>query len=184
MKPFQIDALRDFAIEHFPRAQKAREQAKKYSIPQEDYYRDLLVACVMAQSYSTITSIEHRAAILLEQIMLLRGGNAYEGIETRIIEVATELSGLTGVSVDWLDIMPEPVQQCIPPAPAIVIIQTSLEPGLFLTTSEAAIALNVKPQTMRTWVSKENGPIRPASKVNNHHRWLSDDIIALLNKKK
>jgi hypothetical protein len=39
-----------------------------------------------------------------------------------------------------------------------------------LTTVEAAIILNRRPQTLRKWASEQSGPIRP-SRVNGRLAW-------------
>ena len=48
-------------------------------------------------------------------------------------------------------------------------------------TACAAYWLNRKPQTLRSWASKENGPIRP-SRVNDRLAWAVADIKRLLAK--
>ena len=185
MKPFQMDALRDFAIEHLPRAQKEREQAKRYGTYQEDYYRHLFVTSTMTLGVATLTAIERAAASLLEQVMLHCLGHGYIGIESHIVEIANELRILTGTAIPWLDSLPAPAAppQCEPPAPALPAKQSTLEPGQFLTTAEAAEALKRKTNTLLKWAMNENGPINPVSKVGREHRWLSDHVIAVLNGK-
>jgi hypothetical protein len=49
-----------------------------------------------------------------------------------------------------------------------------------LTTAEAAVALNRKPQTLRMWACLENGPIRPV-RVHGRLAWPANQIAALLN---
>jgi hypothetical protein len=49
-----------------------------------------------------------------------------------------------------------------------------------LTTAEAAVALNRKPQTLRMWACNENGPIRPV-RVHGRLAWPANQIAALLN---
>jgi hypothetical protein len=48
-----------------------------------------------------------------------------------------------------------------------------------LTTSEAAAAINRKPQTLRKWACLENGPIRPV-RINGRLAWRIADLQALL----
>lgn len=48
-----------------------------------------------------------------------------------------------------------------------------------LTTAEAAVALNRKPQTLRMWACNENGPIRPV-RVHGRLAWPASQIAALL----
>ena len=49
-----------------------------------------------------------------------------------------------------------------------------------LTTAEAAVALNRKPQTLRMWACQENGPVRPV-RVHGRLAWPANQIVALLN---
>ncbi|OYT87174.1 MAG: hypothetical protein CFE46_13280 [Burkholderiales bacterium PBB6] len=48
-----------------------------------------------------------------------------------------------------------------------------------LPTSEMAILLNRKPQTLRRWAAYENGPLKPRL-VNGRLFWPLDDAIRLL----
>lgn len=48
-----------------------------------------------------------------------------------------------------------------------------------LTTAEAAIYLNRKPQTLRKWACLENGPVRPI-RINGRLAWRVNDLAALL----
>lgn len=48
-----------------------------------------------------------------------------------------------------------------------------------LTTAEAAVALNRKPQTLRMWACAESGPVRPV-RVHGRLAWPVDQIAALL----
>jgi len=47
-------------------------------------------------------------------------------------------------------------------------------------TARAAYWLNRKSQTLRSWASKENGPIRPI-RINGRLAWSVADIKRLLN---
>ncbi len=47
------------------------------------------------------------------------------------------------------------------------------------TTSEAAAAINRKPQTLRKWACLENGPIRPL-RINGRLAWRVSDLQSLL----
>jgi hypothetical protein len=49
-----------------------------------------------------------------------------------------------------------------------------------LTTAEAAVALNRKPQTLRMWACNENGPVRPV-RVHGRLAWPANQIAALLS---
>ena len=49
----------------------------------------------------------------------------------------------------------------------------------FATTSEAALYLRLKPQTLRKWAMDGSGPIQPV-KVGNRLRWNMKDLKALM----
>jgi hypothetical protein len=51
-----------------------------------------------------------------------------------------------------------------------------------VTTAEAALALNRKPQTLRKWACLENGPIRPV-RINGRLAWKVSDLRNLLEGK-
>jgi len=48
-----------------------------------------------------------------------------------------------------------------------------------ITTEEAAALLNRKPQTLRVWASRENGPIRPI-RINGRLAWKLNEIDLLI----
>jgi predicted transcriptional regulator of viral defense system len=48
-----------------------------------------------------------------------------------------------------------------------------------ITTEEAAALLNRKPQTLRVWASRENGPIRPI-RINGRLAWKLNEIELLI----
>jgi hypothetical protein len=49
-----------------------------------------------------------------------------------------------------------------------------------LPTSEAAPAINRRPQTLRKWACLENGPIRPV-RINGRLAWRVSDLKTLLS---
>lgn len=49
-----------------------------------------------------------------------------------------------------------------------------------LPTSEAALAINRQPQTLRKWACLENGPIRPV-RIHGRLAWRVIDLAALLS---
>lgn len=49
-----------------------------------------------------------------------------------------------------------------------------------LTTEEAALALNRKPQTLRKWACQDNGPIRPV-RVHGRLAWPVAEVARLLS---
>ena len=48
-----------------------------------------------------------------------------------------------------------------------------------LTTGEAAVYLNRKPQTLRCWAMREDGLLRPV-RINGRLGWKVSDIRALI----
>jgi hypothetical protein len=197
MKKYELDALRDFAIEHLPAAQRQRDKAQRFGMDPDGYCRALIVAAMLTQASATISAIEGRAARLLEQLMLLALGHGYEGIEGTIIEATHDLASLTGTTIPWLpdrqeipcsahrvEPQAEPqTESTQPQARPRSFSVADLVPGGLLTTEEAALALGRRPNTLRTWASKETGDIQPVCKVGREHRWSADDIIALVKKR-
>ncbi|MEX3896358.1 helix-turn-helix domain-containing protein [Paraburkholderia sp. BR10954] len=61
---------------------------------------------------------------------------------------------------------------------ALGLAARGLEPAL--TTSEAAIALGLRVQTLHKWACLENGPIRPV-RVGRRLAWKAADVRALMN---
>lgn len=197
MKKYELDALRDFAIEHLPAAQRQREKAQRFGMNADGYCRALTVAAMLTQASATVSAIEDRAARLLEQLMLLALDHGYEGIEGTIIDAAHDLASLTSTTIPWLPdrqeiphsvhrVEPQAEPQMEPTHPQAgprSFSVADLFPGQLLTTEQAASALGRRPNTLRTWASKETGDIQPACKVGREHRWSADDIIALINTK-
>jgi len=200
MKIHELEALRDLAIEFLPSAQRKREQAKQFGSSQDTYYRGLFLATMLTEWTSTSSAIERRAAKLLQQVMLVTLEQQYEGIENQIIETAEDLISLTGSAVPWfaqlrdrLPYTPVSPESCAPQdrqpkdkdthEQQSDETQLSLVPGRLLTTKQAAQALNRKDQTLRNWASKQNGPVQPL-KLNGQNMWRSDDILALIHKKR
>ena len=197
MKRHQLEALRDFGIEYLPAAQLKREQAQRFGISPNRYYEGLFLATHFTQGSATASAIEKRAAWLLQQLMLLELGHGYNGIENTIIEAAHDLISLTGTAIPWLPLPQESAdspnnsqqrqgalkeQHNPKSSKQAAEKKPSLEPGQFLTTKEAAKALGRKDQTLRSWASKQNGPIL-AMKIKGLNMWRSDDILALYNDK-
>jgi hypothetical protein len=190
MTPSQIDTLRDFAIDHLPRAKAEWEQAIRYGSSPTDYYNLLAATAMMVRSKPTTTAIEYSAANVLESVAILYADREQalskperSLLLARLATDAKELSMLTGRTFPWLDLMPstpqpEPDEEPAPatqkPAPSIA--------GRFLTTAQAAEALGHKVQTLRGWSSKQNGPIRPR-KVGSRLLWSGDEILALMKHK-
>lgn len=194
MKRYEIEALRDLGIENLPAANRIREQAIKFGTGSERYYQMLFLAASFAQGYSTTTAIERQAARLIEQVTMFMLDNRYEGIETTIIEVANDLISLLGVTIHWLPKTDASYFPATTPigtkeaadegaaSPPTRLQAPALERGQFLTTKQAALALNRADQTLRKWASKQNGPISPVN-VNGRNCWRSDDILDIYLKK-
>jgi len=49
-----------------------------------------------------------------------------------------------------------------------------------LSTNDAAVQLNRRPQTLRKWHCLGNGPIQPVV-INGRLAWRLDDILLLVN---
>jgi len=186
MKQLHLDALRDIALEHIPKAQAALIQAKGRS---KDYLcQSLYGTTVSVLATASTPATEQAAANLLQQVMQLSinwddklTADTRKRTEGYIVNAANELCTLTGQSIPWLPAaILEESEPETPPAPAIpqtIKPQMKLpQPGTNLTTAEAALLLNVKVGTMLTWSSKETGPIRPI-KTGRSLAWPSDDVI-------
>ena len=59
------------------------------------------------------------------------------------------------------------------------LIQLAKEPRSALPTDEAAGHLSRKPQTLRCWACRDNGPIRPI-RINGRLLWSVADLRQLL----
>ena len=56
---------------------------------------------------------------------------------------------------------------------------TNYELPAVLTTAQAAVVINRRPQTLRSWACLENGPIRPI-RVHGRLAWRVLDLLGLL----
>jgi hypothetical protein len=139
-------------------------------------------------------AIEQAAARLLQYVMQL----SFSGddikltaaqrrrVEGYAIAAANELCVLTERTISWLPAAlveaPEPEA---PPAPTPTIQATPQialpPPGTMLTTDAAAQLLNVKPQTMRSWASKQTGPrsLRIV-KAGGFNTYYADDVLRIM----
>jgi hypothetical protein len=59
-------------------------------------------------------------------------------------------------------------------------VPLKLETRPAIPTDAAAYHLNRKPQTLRVWACKENGPLRPI-RINGRLAWSVSEIRALLD---
>jgi len=180
MNQTQIDFLRDFAIDHFPRAKAIREQSAS---TQEDFYNRLNFAAVMERARPGTTAVVYAAADVLESVCLLATDLEKKdriAVLSRLTDAAHALCFHTGQVIDWLgNPSPEPDED--DPAPPLAKPLPSIA-GKFLSTKETAAYLGKKPQTLTSWSSKQNGPLRP-SKVGGNLLWSGDEILALLKRK-
>lgn len=190
MNQLQIEALRDFAIDSLPRATADRKQASKHNSSARDFYNALATTAVMVRSRASTTAIEYSAANVLESVAILCAEREEKlskaqliMLQQRIIRDAKELCTLTGRKIDWLETLPtvpEPEEEEEPPAtkqyerPDIT--------GRLLDTKEAAELMGYAPQTLRTWASKQTGPITPL-KQGNRLKWRGDDLLAFIARK-
>jgi predicted DNA-binding transcriptional regulator AlpA len=180
MNSLQMESLRDFAIEHLPRAQKIREQAKKFGGVNDG----LSHVAVMALGSPTSTAIERAAAALLEPVVLYLIGNTTADVIAWAVNSANDLCMLTGRVIPWLDAAISEPPLPPPMTTPVVLEDSGLKPGTNCTTAEAAKALMMKSQTLFGWSSNETGPIRPIRIGKRRIVWSSNEVIALINRKK
>jgi hypothetical protein len=181
----KLAALRDFAIQHFPRAQMVAT-----SLPAGDYQRTLYGFAALVSANAPAT--EAVAAHLLQTILRLQIEWPEEGklsayqrqqVEHEAVEAASELCDLTGTAIPWLAsaiavpvrAAPEPAPVPIPPP---VAARPALQPGPNQTTEDAARYLGVKPQTMRAWASADSGPLRPVT-LGRRNGWPTSELERL-----
>jgi hypothetical protein len=188
MKRFQLAALRDFAISHFPRAQTADT-----SLPPDDYKRTLYGYAALISPNAPAT--ECAAAALLQPVMQLSIDWAPADMPTpaqrqqavqNAVEAAHELSSLTGTQpLPWLadfataapaaPVAPaEPVAQPVPAIPMLAE-RPLLQPGPNQTTADAARYLGIKPNTMLKWAMMGGGPIQSV-KLGTRHGWPTVEL--------
>lgn len=183
MEQIKLAALRDFAIQHFPRAQTVA-----VSLPAGDYQHILygFAALVSANAPATETAAAH---LLLTVMSLLiewpeeKKLSPYQRqlVEHEVAEAASELCNLTNLTPPWLDsilVIPAPPPVPAPSTPAPAPLRAGLQPGPNQTTEYAARFLGVKPQTMRAWASSDSGPLRPI-KLGRNNGWPTADLIRL-----
>lgn len=180
----KLTALRDFAIQHFPRAQTV-----KTSLPAGDYQRTLYGFAALASANAPAT--EMVAAHLLQTVMRLQIEWPEEGklspyqrqlVEHEAVEAAAELCDLTGTALPWLaSALAAPVRASAPipaPEPAPAPERPLLQPGVNQTTEYAARYLDVTEQCMRVWASEDSGPLRPIKK-GRRLGWPTAELVRL-----
>lgn len=194
MERIKLTALRDFAIEHFPRAQLTRSQSHAND---DDYHRALFGVAVLALSSPTPSAVQQTAAQLLKiATSLLVAWSDYCSLTPKIqqendeqaLSTALQLSTLTGISLPFLSTQTateEPLSTN-EPAPSRnreqAADQPPLKPGLMLTTQEAADYLRMKTQTLHKWASSGSGPVTPV-KMGRKLGWPSTEILRIMGGK-
>jgi hypothetical protein len=193
MEATKVIALRDFALEHFPQGQKVRAQRHA---TQASYHYALYTAGALAPLSPTISAIEQVAVnLLLDALGLVMDWDEKltaaqrHNLESLAVNTAKALCALTGTSLPWLDavIVDEP-PEAVEPAPAIPAPPSHsrppalppLQPGLYLSTKDAAAYLNRKVQTLHAWASQDSGPIAPKRGTGRLLTWHSDDVLRVL----
>lgn len=183
MERTRVIALRDFAIEHYPRAAKLPK-----TLPPNDYHMSLYGIAVLVPPTSAATVLV--AATLLREAttLLTEWDTPLDAQDQRHVEAAAgraalELCTLTNTHIPWLSlavVAPEPTMP--EPAPEKdTSLNTKRPPeGVNLTTKDAAALLNVKPQTMYVWSSTGSGPLQPVP-TGQRLGWRSDDVLALMD---
>lgn len=202
MERIKLTALRDFAIEHFPRAQLTRSQSHAND---DDYHRALFGMAVLTLTNPKASAVEQTAAQLLKvAASLLVAWDGYRSMSPHIqnendeqaMANALELSSLTGISLPFLSAPTPTDRPALPIEPATpqpevapshsreqTIGLPALTPGRMLTTKEAADYLRLKPQTLHKWSSSGDGPITPVKVGNRPLRWPSTDILRIMEGK-
>lgn len=185
MEIIKATALRDFAIQHLPRAQRVPQ-----SMPAHQY--QLTLYGVTALISPTAPAVQQAAAHLLRTALTLLIEWDDDGrltpeqrhaTEQQAIQDATELCALTGHTIPWLPALTAlpPVAPPVPPPqqPASTVPPPPLlQPGETQTTKVAAKYLGVTEQTMRSWVSNDNGPLRPV-KQGTRNGWPTAELVRL-----
>lgn len=189
MKLLHLDALRDIAIAYIP----ALANYYQYNRNLDQVNMHLAIVAINTMAKANASAPERQAACLLSLVMPFYNSpklakNERRDFEVGAINAAHELLHITGQAIPtWLTATAEKLQEIdeSPEKPPIVAPITSplapLRPGMNLTTEEAAKHLNVKPGTLRTWASKQNGPAGLAPIKNGRRNvYLSDEVIALM----
>lgn len=200
MERIKLTALRDFAIEHLPRAQQTRS---KSHANEDDYHRALFGVAVLTLTTPKSSAIEQTAAHLIKVVTsLLVAWDEYSGQtphtqsenDVQVMSSALELSLLTGISLPFLS-APNPAGRPAPPdepatpqpqvAPSHSREQTiglpPLTAGQVLTTQEAADYLRMKVQTLHKWASTGTGPVTPFKVGERRLGWHATDILRIIN---
>ncbi len=195
MEHIKLIALRDFAVEHMPRAQKVSRL-----MPADQYHTTLYGLTALVSP--TATAAQQAAAELLQTVLslLIEWGDDVKLTaddrriaEAKAIQQTMELCALTGLTIAWLPTLPqlgEAVELLQPTQKPLVVEATLPEAatatspppvqlhGETQTTRAAAAYLGVTEQTMRAWASNDNGPLVPI-KQGTRNGWRTEDLVRL-----
>jgi hypothetical protein len=185
MDTLKLAALRDFAIQHFPRAQTISPM-----LTGDDYNRTLYGFAALVPS--TAPAVVQAAAALLQPVMRLSISwdaevritpAARREMAQEAVDAAQELCTITGTIIPWLGVAAilapaaEPAAPPPPPVPAVPA-RPILQPGPNQTTADAARYLGVQPNTMLKWVMMGTGPLQPV-KLGTRHGWPTAELERL-----
>ena len=183
MEQIQLTALRDFAIRHHPRAQKV-----SLNLPKDQYQLTLYGIAIL--THANAPAIEQAAAHLLRTVMSLSIDWGIEGTlssserqaeEHDAAQAADTLCKLTATTIPWLSTALVTFTST-PNATPVTAVSTPerplLQPGPTQTTAYAARYLGVTEQCMRSWASKDSGPIKPV-KMGVRNGWPTAELERL-----
>jgi hypothetical protein len=187
VEQIKLIALRDFAIQHLPRAQSVPNR-----LPYDQYQRTLYGIAALVPP--TASAVEQVAAHLLQTTLILTmkldddiefRPHQRQQAERQAVIAANELCTLTGTTIPWLaevfdktEQMPAPEQEEVATTPTTHRERPLLQPGPLQTTRDAARYLGVAEQTMRSWASKDDGPLRSVLR-GRFRGWPTDELIRL-----
>jgi hypothetical protein len=198
MEQLKLTALRDFAIEHLPRAQRVSKQPHA---TQNGYHIALYGTATLVPGSATASAVELAAARLLHAVMGLlvvwddvnTTPDHQKHLRHEAISAAHDLCALTGKTLAWLTDAPEQEPAPLPPspvpdekpeiAPVPAARLSAPPPGINLTTEEAAEYLNVQKQTLHKWASLGTGPLQPIRQGIRRLAWPSDEVLRVMRGK-
>jgi hypothetical protein len=205
MERIKLLAIRDLAVGVLPRA--VRVTNERHPTP-DDYHLALLGSATFTLADATASAKEIAAANLLQPVAstltMSTGTNARAVVQhqlaSEIGEALERLCELLGIANPWPELKfpkgnfehsdsgeaPNVRADCGISSPvgssSTAPDVKPLTPGTFLDTHDAAHHLNKKPQTLRSWASKGNGPIQPKRTSTGPLSWAADDIIATMKR--
>lgn len=187
MKQWQVESLRDFAIDHLPAAQAVRDHATKWGTSSDDYHHQLVAIPTLLELRAAQPVEQKIAAKLLCLASRWLLGSTYDGLNEQLVEAARNLCAVTGRTLPWLkEVATQSTRAATSPGPeGNQTIQPTSQPsereGEWLTTEEAARLLRLQPQTLQSWSSKQTGPIQPR-RLQRRLYWNKNEILDHLKK--